>query len=405
MTARKPTSSSAERLRASPGFALAFSLDGRPYVAKETEPYIQYWLSERYRILLSMFSGRRGATIAEAIDGYFRVTRSARAEAQRKRLAKAIADMRGAGVLIGARDDVSRYDARMARDYLIHRPFPRELAERIVRDGAISKTTRVLDLAGGPGDLAVTLAHASDDVSLMELSKGFVNAAAARAKRLGVNLETLHESCNRLMFMDDEYDVVTVSQALHWLDDVLVCRGLTRVLRAGGSFFVIHAAMDLPDAHPLSTVFGDKSILGHKDPRPFAAQVQSLYRRLALLFEALDAPDVDRHDPAQPRDASRDETSARIVPAAVSFFRQERPFDMGYARAFLTPQHIESAGHDPAAVWQDLEARCEAATPPEMIGAFDWAVLHFRRGGRAAALPPFETMDVADIGWEPRSDA
>ncbi|MDB5901369.1 MAG: hypothetical protein JWM26_247, partial [Betaproteobacteria bacterium] len=33
MTARKPRSSSGERLRASPGFALAFSLDGRPYVA------------------------------------------------------------------------------------------------------------------------------------------------------------------------------------------------------------------------------------------------------------------------------------------------------------------------------------------------------------------------------------
>ncbi len=62
MTARTAKSASALRLRASPSFVLAFTLDGRPYVAKETEPYIQYWLTERYRILLSMFSSRRGAT-------------------------------------------------------------------------------------------------------------------------------------------------------------------------------------------------------------------------------------------------------------------------------------------------------------------------------------------------------
>ena len=53
-----------ERLRASPNFVLALTMDGRPYVAQETEPYVQYWLNERYRVLLSLFSGRRGATVS-----------------------------------------------------------------------------------------------------------------------------------------------------------------------------------------------------------------------------------------------------------------------------------------------------------------------------------------------------
>ena len=51
MTKQKPTPAAfarpTERLRASPSFVQALTLDGRPYVAKETEPYIQYWLSER----------------------------------------------------------------------------------------------------------------------------------------------------------------------------------------------------------------------------------------------------------------------------------------------------------------------------------------------------------------------
>ncbi|MDB5881345.1 MAG: hypothetical protein JWP43_1223 [Ramlibacter sp.] len=402
MAAKTSTPGPGERLRVSPAFSLAFSQDGKPYVEKEVEPYVQYWLNERYRILHSLFAARGGATANEAIDLYFRVTRAAKSEAEKKRLAKAIADMRSAQVLLGSGDDVSRYDAKMARDYLMHRPFPRQLTEFLVRTAPVRESSRVLDLAGGPGDLAIQLAQVSKDVTLMELSRGFVNAAKARAKGLGVSLTAMHESANRFMFMDDEYDVVTVSQALHWLDDVMICRGLTRALRPDGSFFVVHASMELPDSHPLAMVFGDRSILGHKDPHPFRTQVGALMRRLTLLLDALDAPDVHRHDPTQRWRTAGGPPVARITPAGVSLFRQSRPFDMGYARGFLTSRHIESAGHDPANVWRELELRCAAATPDQMIGAFDWAVLHFRRGGERYELAALEAAPVTALEWEPR---
>ena len=403
MTARAAKSSSIERLRASPNFALAFSLDGRPYVAKETEPYIQYWLTDRYRILLSMFSSRRGATVAEAVEGYLRFTRAVRGNAQRKSLLKAIEDMRAAGVLVSSRDDTSRYNSRIVEDYLTHRPFPRELVEFIIQSAPVTGSSRVLDLAGGPGDLALALAQTSSQVSLMELSRGFLTAASKRAKRLGVNLIPLHDSCNRLVFRDEHYDVVTVAGALHWLDDVLVCRGICRVLQPDGSFFVIHCAIDLDDQHPLSFVLGNNSVLGKKAKQPFAAEVQPLLRRLTLLFDALDAPDVQRIDLAQQWDAPGVGSTPRIVPAGASLFRQRRPFGMGYARAFLTPQHIESIGQTPAAFWKDLETRCAAATPEQIVGTQDWAVLHFRRGGARAELGPLESSKVVEIGYEAQS--
>lgn len=404
MAIRKSKSAPAERLRVSPAFALAFSQDGRPYVAKEVEPYVQYWLNDRYRILHSLFAVRGGATMKEAIEGYFRLTRAARSDAEKKRLVRAIEDMRGAGVLLGTHDDVSRYDAKMARDYLMHRPFPRELVEFIVKTAPVRAGSRVLDLAGGPGDLATQLAEFSNAVTLMELSRGFVSAARARAKRLGLKLDAMHESANRFMFMDDEYDVVTVSQALHWLDDVMICRGLTRTLRPDGSFFVIHATMDLPDSHPLAIVFGDRSILGHKDPRPFKAQVASLYTRLTLLLDALDAPDVQRHDPTQRWRQPGAPPVPRIVPAGVSLFRQPRPFDLGYARAFLTSQHIGNAGHDPDEVWREIELRAAAASPEQMMGAFDWAILHFRRGGERYDAAAIADAPVKAIGYAPRRE-
>jgi ubiquinone/menaquinone biosynthesis C-methylase UbiE len=337
------------------------------------------------------------------VDAYFRLTASEPQEAERQRLLKAVADMRQCGVLIGTKDDVSRYDERMVRDYLKHRPFPADLARFLVEAAGIGPGTRVLDLAGGPGSLALQLAQVSGNVSLMELSRGFVQAARAEAAARGLNLDAIHESANRLMYSDGEYDVVTLAQAIHWLDDLQVCRGVTRTLAPGGSFFVIQSSMDVDDAHPLAFVLGRNSILGGKDPRPFAQQVQALSRRLALLFEALDAPDVQRHDPAQ-RVADEGGAAARVVPAGVSFFRQRRPFDLGFARAFLSDDHIRPTGRDPAQFWAEVEARCAAASPQQLEGHFDWAVLHLRRGGAPGVPEDFSACAASEIGWQPPAD-
>ena len=129
-----------ERLHVSPNFVVRFSQDGKPHVAKQVEPYIEYELTERYRVLHSLFAKRGGATVAEAIDTYFRVTRTTKSDTERKRLAKAIAEMRSAEVLLGAADDVSRYDAKMARDYLLHRPVPREFVDCIVRTAPVHES-------------------------------------------------------------------------------------------------------------------------------------------------------------------------------------------------------------------------------------------------------------------------
>jgi 2-polyprenyl-3-methyl-5-hydroxy-6-metoxy-1,4-benzoquinol methylase len=310
--------------------------------------------------------------------------------------------MRGAQVLVDAAADTSRYTARIVADYVAHRPFPREIADHVVAEGGIARHSRVLDLAGGPGDLSLMLAQTSEEVSLMELSSGFVKAAARRAKKLGVKLTTLHESCNRLVYRDDSFNVITVSQALHWLDDVTVCRGVCRLLEPGGSFFAIHSAIELDDAHPLAYILGYDSILGKKKRQAFHAEIAPLQRRLALLFDALDAPEVQRVDHTQRLEGDRAGPVQRIVPAGVTFFRQRRPFGLGYARGFLTPQHIEVSGQTEESFWKDLEARCTAAMPEQMLGTHQWAVLHFRRGGARVAAQKLAKLPVRDIGFEDR---
>ena len=439
-----------ERLRVAPGFVQAFTMDGRAYVAKDSEPYTQFWLSERERLLLAQFGRRGGATVADAAAGYGRVSATAVTPAEHKRITKTIAAMRDAGVLLAPAADTSRYDAAIAPHYIAHRPFPRELAQLIITSAGLHQGSRVLDLAGGPGDLALALAEVSDAVSLMELSRGFLAAARRRARQRGLHLVTLHDSCNRLPLRDDAFDVITVSQALHWLDDVMVCRGVCRLLADNGSFFVVHGVMEVDDAHPLAHLFGNDSILGAKPRQPFADDVKPLLRRLALLFEALDAPEVQRIDPTQRRrsqanegplpscltpsggggnaawgrsqgnagpfpsfldplggpDAKRqvwgcsEAALQRIGVAAVSLYRQRRPFGAGFARGFLTPAHIAVTGQVPAAFWRDVDARCAAATPAALLGTQHWAVLQFKRGAAIGAIPSPGDLTATEIGYE-----
>jgi 2-polyprenyl-3-methyl-5-hydroxy-6-metoxy-1,4-benzoquinol methylase len=382
-----------ERLRASPNFALALTMDGRPYVAKEVEPYTQYWMSDRERTLFGLCARRGGISEDDAVAACLRLDLPADPARERARLFKAIAGMRAVGVLLGAGDDTSRYDARMAAAYLTDRPFPRGIADHLIATAPVARDSQVLDLAGGPGSLALELARASDNVAMMELSKGFVSASRRAAKARNVKLNAIHDSCNRLVHHDGAYDVITISQALHWLDDVLVVRGVCRLLNEEGSFFVVHGALSLGVDHPLSYILGDKTPLGDKQRAAFVDEITPLLNRLTLLFDALDARGVASHNPSH---SSR--STGRIVPVATTLFRQQRPIGEGFARAFLSPDHIAVTGQSQKDFWADLSARCAAATEAQCIGTQEWALLQFKRGGER-----MERVDpkMVEIGFDP----
>ena len=383
-TSRPRGAPASPRLRAAPSFVQALTMDGRAYIAKDSEPYTQYWLDDRERQLLAQFAGRHGATVDGAHAAWLRLSGKADTSAERRRVDRIVREMRAAGVLLAPGDDSSRYSSAIVADYTAHRPFPAPIAEQLIEQVPVRRDTAVLDLAGGPGDLALALARASDRVALMELSQGFLRAATRRAQAAGLPITPLHDSANRLPQQAGGYDLITVSQALHWLDDVAVCRGVCQLLQPDGSFVVIHGVMQVDDSHPLAHLLGADSILGAHPRRPFADEVRPLLQRLSLLFGALDAPDVHRVDPTHRRPGAS--AAQRIAAARVTLYRQPRPFGPGFARGFFTPQHIALSGLAPEAFWADLEARCAVAPPAACQGIQHWAVLHFQRG--AAGVDP-----------------
>lgn len=384
----------AARLVTSPNFALTHAADGACYAAGETEPYPQFWLDRREQMLFALFGQRGGMSARSAENALLRMKLPRDTGAERRRIATAIAGMREAGLLIAPDGELSRYDRTMARDYLDHRPFPAAIARRIEALARIGAETPVLDLAAGPGSLALELAQTSRHVRMIELSRGFVAAAEGEAIARGVSLDALCESANRLPQHDGSYGAITVSQALHWLDDVAVAKGVIKCLAEGGSFFVVHAALTLPDAHPLAHLLGDRTPLGDKQKASFAEEVRPLFRRLELLFAALGSADVARHDPAHARTGL-----APISPAGISLFRQQRPIDLGFARAFLSDSHIAELGVEREAFWSDLAARCAAAPADAMLGRQDFALLHFQRGASGFRLEGWRGETCEELAY------
>ena len=349
----------ARKLVASPAFALMHAAGGACFVQQDSEPYSQYWLSERERLIFALCGRKGGLREGAVINAMQTLNPASEPMAEERRIKTAIAGMRAAGVLTEPDGELSRYGADMARDYLEHRPFPRALAAMINNVAGIGAESHVLDLASGPGSLALQLAETCPNVTIMELSRGFCAAAKAEAVRRGLALETINESCNRLAQHDGRFDAITISQALHWLDKAEVCKGVGRNLAPGGSFFVIDAAIGLQANHPLSYILGDCTPLGNKSPVPFGAQSEAQFSQLRHLFKGLDTT---------------------IVGAGLTLHSQTRPIGEGFARAFLSDSHIAGLDVDGAAFWQDLAARCVAARPEELMGTLEWAVLHFREG-------------------------
>lgn len=372
------------KLTSSPNFVLSVTAGGEAYTIREVEPYTQFWLTDTERLLFALFAAPGGLDEPAAIEALVRLEAPADPDALRAEARAAIAEMRSAGVLLAPTDDLSRYDRSIARHYRTHRPFPQAVAARIGQHAGIGEGTRVLDLGSGPGSLALELAGQGAAVTIMELSAAFIEIAQAEAKRRGVTLTTIHESCNRLPQHDAQYDTITVSQAIHWFDEAALVRGVCRTLADHGHFFVVHGALDLPPDHPLAYILGNRTPLGDKAPGPFAEQVRPMLARLGHLFAGLD-----------PRAGQ----AGAIEPAGIELFRQPRVIDEGFARAFLSDRHIAGLGVPRDQFWREIAQRCADADPARLVGEQHWALLHFARDGGDFAAADWKAAEPETIPY------
>jgi demethylmenaquinone methyltransferase/2-methoxy-6-polyprenyl-1,4-benzoquinol methylase len=113
------------------------------------------------------------------------------------------------------------------------------LVSRIPRDAG-----RVLDVATGTAAVAIELARADDGRTVVGIDQSpeMLAAGAGRVERAGLSdrIELRRSRAEELPFADGEFDALTFTYLLRYVDDVpATLRELARVVRPGGTIAML----------------------------------------------------------------------------------------------------------------------------------------------------------------------
>jgi len=96
--------------------------------------------------------------------------------------------------------------------------------------------SRVLEVAPGPGFLAIELAKRGYSVTGLDISKSFVEIAGRNAREAGVTIDFRRGDVARMPFADNSFDfIVCVAAFKNFPDPIAALNEMHRVLRPGGS--------------------------------------------------------------------------------------------------------------------------------------------------------------------------
>ena len=164
-------------------------------------------------------------------------------------------------------------------------PEFRALAERMA--GELDRGDWVLEIAPGPGYLAVELARAGLQVSALDISRAFVRITAENAAKTGVAVDVQLGNAAAMPFETDTFDFVVCRAAFkNFSNPVGALKEMRRVLRPAGRALIIDMRREASDGEIADEVA--KMRLGRVDAFITRGALRSLRRR------AYTAPDFVR---------------------------------------------------------------------------------------------------------------
>jgi ubiquinone/menaquinone biosynthesis C-methylase UbiE len=104
---------------------------------------------------------------------------------------------------------------------------------------------RILEVAPGPGTLAIELAKLKYQVVGLDISKSFVEMAQTKARQAGVTAEFRHGNASDMPFDADTFDFIVCRAAFkNFTEPVQAIREMHRVLKPGGKALIIDLRRD-----------------------------------------------------------------------------------------------------------------------------------------------------------------
>lgn len=126
-------------------------------------------------------------------------------------------------------------------------PF-RVLAARLA--GRLRPGARILEIAPGPGYLAIALARAGRyDITGLDISRSFVAMATENAAKAGVTVDFRIGDVGAMQFADASFDFVVCRAAFkNFTEPLRALREMRRVLKPTGQALIIDLRQDAPNA-------------------------------------------------------------------------------------------------------------------------------------------------------------
>jgi demethylmenaquinone methyltransferase / 2-methoxy-6-polyprenyl-1,4-benzoquinol methylase len=201
-------------------------------------------------------------------------------------------------------DVADRYD--LMNDLMsggVHRLWKDALVARLAPPRTGSAPYRVLDMAGGTGDVAERILNASvgyAEVTVSDINSDMLRVGAERAKswRFGSQAKFVEANAETLPFADDSFDAYTIAFGIRNVPRIAVAlKEAHRVLKRGGRFLCLEfSAVDLPGLDRLYKEWSDRVIppMGRAvtgDAQPYQYLVESIRKfpnpaRFSSMIEA-----------------------------------------------------------------------------------------------------------------------
>lgn len=119
-------------------------------------------------------------------------------------------------------------------------PYPESLVARLKADAGLGYDSQVLDLATGPGRLALALAPSLREVVAVDVEPEMMEEGRRAARREGVaNVQWVLARAEEVAIEPDSLDLVTIGEAFHRLDQDVVLDRIGQWLKAGGCVAIV----------------------------------------------------------------------------------------------------------------------------------------------------------------------
>ncbi len=135
----------------------------------------------------------------------------------------------------------------------------------------ISQHSEVIDIACGPGTLALEIAQRAGHVTGIDLNEGLISHASARAGKKGISnlCFEIRDASYLSCYSNSRFDFAVTSMAVHQFPEELAVRILTEMRRIAKAVIIADYNCPMPRGFSRSLAYGIESIAKDDHGRNF----------------------------------------------------------------------------------------------------------------------------------------